>query len=264
VNVYDLWLQVVLCDIWRCGPGYGFGVRLYNDCSSRNVRVDYRGRVLADDETSNPFRKYIMLIILYRYSYFYSHAVVIAFRRPLKYTLFIGVMNASLGFDCDIGTITIYDYKGRQVIEIIIYTRVWAVKRKNNGLAFRSQEGGLAAAGIIAEAKTPRSWACYTNIIMYSILGHLSGTTTDEFARLWRIFSASDHGSFVLSCPGRQRRGSDGRETIMIHIIITLDYNNVKRCRNAPYNYNLTDFFFSRWHRYDDIITHTFCCTHIL
>lgn len=53
-----LCFQVVLCDIWRCGPGYGLGVRLYNECSSRNVRVDFRGRVLADDETWNALRKY--------------------------------------------------------------------------------------------------------------------------------------------------------------------------------------------------------------
>lgn len=58
-NDNGLFFQVVLCDIWRCGPGYGLGVRLYNDCSSRNVRVDFRGRVLANDETSNALREYL-------------------------------------------------------------------------------------------------------------------------------------------------------------------------------------------------------------
>jgi hypothetical protein len=35
-------------------------VRLYNDCSSSDVRVDMRGRVLADDDKSDRFRKQLV------------------------------------------------------------------------------------------------------------------------------------------------------------------------------------------------------------
>jgi hypothetical protein len=36
-------------------------VRLYNDCSSSDVRVDAEGRVLADDNKSEKFRKSVCL-----------------------------------------------------------------------------------------------------------------------------------------------------------------------------------------------------------
>jgi hypothetical protein len=36
-------------------------VRLYNDCSSSDVRVDMKGRVLADDDKSDRFRKSVCL-----------------------------------------------------------------------------------------------------------------------------------------------------------------------------------------------------------
>ena len=49
-------LQVVICG---AVPSMVRSVRLYNDCSSRHLRVDMKGRVLADDDDmSNRFRKY--------------------------------------------------------------------------------------------------------------------------------------------------------------------------------------------------------------
>lgn len=35
-------------------------VRLYNDCSSSDVRVDLKGRVLADDDKSDKYREYLV------------------------------------------------------------------------------------------------------------------------------------------------------------------------------------------------------------
>lgn len=46
-------LMVVICG---AVPSMVRSVRLYNDCSSNNVRVDMKGRVLADDDKSERFQ----------------------------------------------------------------------------------------------------------------------------------------------------------------------------------------------------------------
>lgn len=50
--------QVVICG---AVPSMVRSVRLYNDCSSSEVRVDMKGRVLADDDKSDRFRKSVCL-----------------------------------------------------------------------------------------------------------------------------------------------------------------------------------------------------------
>ena len=50
--------QVVICG---AVPSMVRSVRLYNDCSSSDVRVDMKGRVLADDDKSDRFRKSVCL-----------------------------------------------------------------------------------------------------------------------------------------------------------------------------------------------------------
>jgi hypothetical protein len=49
--------QVVICG---AVPSMVRSVRLYNDCSSSDVRVDMKGRVLADDDKSDRFREYLV------------------------------------------------------------------------------------------------------------------------------------------------------------------------------------------------------------
>ena len=53
--------QVVICG---AVPSMVRSVRLYNDCSSSDVRVDMKGRVLADDDKSDRFRKSVCLRLL--------------------------------------------------------------------------------------------------------------------------------------------------------------------------------------------------------
>jgi len=58
VHEYPVCRQVVICG---AVPSMVRSVRLYNDCSSSDVRVDMKGRVLADDDKSDRFRKSVCL-----------------------------------------------------------------------------------------------------------------------------------------------------------------------------------------------------------
>jgi hypothetical protein len=62
VSVYTVHEGLVCRQVVICGavPSMVRSVRLYNDCSSNNVRVDMKGRVLADDDKSERFRKSVL------------------------------------------------------------------------------------------------------------------------------------------------------------------------------------------------------------
>ena len=66
VSVYTVHEGLVCRQVVICGavPSMVRSVRLYNDCSSNNVRVDMKGRVLADDDKSERFRKSVYLHLL--------------------------------------------------------------------------------------------------------------------------------------------------------------------------------------------------------